>query len=137
MRNIKYIAVHCTASSQKWGVNDLKMEFRRKGWKNPGYHYVVTADGVIHQMLDEDKVSNGVRGYNTTTINVAYVGGVDMEDKLKPIDNRTEAQKKSLLSLLKLLRKRYPTAKIQGHRDFPKVAKACPCFDAKAEYKEL
>ena len=29
------------------------MEFKRKGWKNPGYHYVVSADGVVHQMLDE------------------------------------------------------------------------------------
>lgn len=135
MRNIKYIAVHCTASSQKWGVNDLRAEFRRKGWKSPGYHYVVTADGVIHQLLDEGKVSNGVKGYNHCTVNVAYVGGVDMGDNLKPVDNRTEAQKKSLLKLLRLLRGRYPTAVIQGHRDFPNVAKACPCFDAKSEYR--
>lgn len=137
MRNIKYIAVHCTASSQKWGVRDLETEFRRKGWKNPGYHYVITADGVIHQMLDEKKVSNGVRGYNTTTINIAYVGGVDTDNKLKPVDNRTEAQRKSLRVMLKRLKSRYPKAVIQGHRDFPNVAKACPCFDAKAEYKEL
>ena len=26
---------------------------------------------------------------------------------------------------------------IQGHRDFPNVNKACPCFDAKAEYRNL
>lgn len=134
MRNIKYIVVHCTASSQKWGVGDLRAEFKRKGWKNPGYHYAVTADGVIHQMLSEDKVANGVRGYNGVSVHVAYVGGVDMANKLAPIDNRTEAQRKSLLSLLRLLRKRHPSATIQGHRDFPNVAKACPCFDAKAEY---
>lgn len=103
MRNIKYIAVHCTASSQKWGVRDLETEFRRKGWKNPGYHYVITADGVVHQLLDEEKVSNGVRGYNTATINIAYVGGVDTDNKLKPVDNRTEAQRKSLRVMLKSL----------------------------------
>lgn len=137
MRNIKYIVVHCTASSQKWGVQDLKMEFSRKGWKNPGYHYVITTDGVIHQMLAEDKIANGVRGYNSVSVHVAYVGGVDLNKRLAPIDNRTEAQKQSLLSLLKLLRKRYPTARIQGHRDFPNVAKACPCFNTKEEYKDI
>lgn len=136
-RNIKYIAVHCTASSQKWGVRDLEMEFKRKGWKNPGYHYVVTADGVVHQMLDEGKVSNGVRGYNTTTINIAYVGGVDVENGLRPVDNRTEAQKRSLLAMVKNLRKRYPKAVVRGHRDFPNVRKACPCFDAKEEYGSI
>ena len=31
----------------------------------------------------------------------------------------------------------YPEAEILGHRDFPGVAKACPCFDAKKEYKNI
>lgn len=138
MRTIKYIAVHCTASPQTWGVSELEREFYKvKRWKNPGYHYVVTADGKIHQMLDEGKVSNGVKGYNSQSINVAYVGGVDVANNLAPIDNRTDEQKKSLLSLLKRLRKKYPKATIQGHRDFPKVAKSCPSFDAKTEYKDI
>ena len=38
MRQIKFIFVHCTASSQKWGVKELLAEFKAKGWKNPGYH---------------------------------------------------------------------------------------------------
>lgn len=135
MRKIEYIVVHCTASSQKWGVKDLEYEFyRRKGWKNPGYHYVVTADGKIHQMLAEAKVANGVRGYNQSSVHVAYVGGVDVDDGLKPVDNRTEAQKASLLKLVRLLRKKYPKAVVQGHRDFPNVRKDCPCFNARVEY---
>lgn len=135
MRKIEYIVVHCTASSQKWGVKDLEYEFyKAKGWKNPGYHYVVTADGKIHQMLAEAKVANGVKGYNGASVHVAYVGGVDVADGLKPIDNRTEAQKATLLKLLRLLRKRYPDAVIQGHRDFPNVRKDCPCFNARVEY---
>jgi N-acetylmuramoyl-L-alanine amidase len=138
MRQINYIAVHCTASPQTWGVKELEREFyQNKKWKNPGYHYVVTTDGKIHQMLDEAKVSNGVQGYNYCSINVAYVGGVDVANKLKPIDNRTEAQKATLKKLLSILHAKYPKAVIQGHRDFPKVAKACPCFDAKKEYAYL
>lgn len=129
--------VHCTAGSPKQTVNDLLLEFKHKGWKHPGYHYVVTSDGVIHQLLDEKKISNGVKGYNSVSINVAYTGGVDVENRLAPIDNRTDAQKKALLQLLKMLRKCYPHAEIRGHRDFPNVAKACPCFNAKTEYERI
>ena len=143
MRKIKYIAVHCTAGSQKSTVNDLLAEFKKKGWKAPGYHYVITSDGKIHQLLDTEKVSNGVKGYNSVTVNVAYTGGID------GVDNRTDEQKKSLIILLKLLRKRYPDAVIQGHRDFSpdlngngkieknEWIKMCPSFDAKTEYKGI
>ena len=147
MREIKYIAVHCTASSQHVTIKELQQEFRRKGWKNPGYHYVVAADGAITQLLDEEKVSNGVKGFNSVSVNVAYIGGIDTTGK--PIDNRTDEQKASLRSLLKLLHKTYPTAVIQGHRDFSpdlnhdgritsnEYIKACPCFDAKTEYANI
>lgn len=134
-REIRYIAVHCTAGSQRQTIADLQAEFRRKGWKNPGYHYVITADGTTTQLLDETKVSNGVKGWNYCTVNVAYMGGVD--EKLRATDNRTAAQKTALLELLKRLKAKYPKAVIQGHRDFPKVKKDCPCFDAKEEYKGL
>jgi len=91
-------------------------------------------------MLDESKVSNGVKGYNSTSINVSYVGGVD--SKLKPVDNRTDAQKASLVTLLTDLKSRYPDAHIMGHRDIwgkdpKKWQKWCPCFDAEEEYKEI
>lgn len=136
MRKIKYIAVHCTAGNQAATVDDLRKEFARKGWKNPGYHYVITADGVIHQLLDNEKVSNGVRGYNAVTVNVAYTGGIDLATR-KPLDNRTAAQKASLRAVLKVLHSLFPTAIIEGHRDFPGVSKACPSFDAKAEYADI
>ena len=147
MRNIRYIAVHCTASHQSQTIDGLKQEFKRKGWVNPGYHYVVSPDGKITQLLDEDKVSNGVKGFNSVSINVAYIGGIDVNGK--PTDNRTDAQKASLRSLLKMLHKKYPTAVIQGHRDFSpdlnkdgKITsnewmKSCPCFNAKEEYANL
>lgn len=147
MRQIKYIAVHCTAGSQKQSIDDLRAEFRRKGWKKPGYHFVVKPDGGIVQMLDEEEVSNGVKGYNSVIINVAYIGGIDAQGKAT--DNRTEAQKQSLENLLRILRGKYPKAVIQGHRDFSpdlngngkiekcEWIKACPCFDAKEEYAHI
>mgnify|MGYP003317245721 CR=1 FL=1 len=104
MRTIKYIAVHCTAGNQKQTIEALRAEFKRKGWKNPGYHYVVKPDGGIVQMHPDERASNGVQGYNSVTINVAYIGGIDAQGN--GTDNRTEAQKKSLTSLLKILKKK-------------------------------
>lgn len=147
MRTIERIFVHCTAGSQKQTIEDLKAEFKAKGWKHSGYHYAVMPSGRIEQMLPEEEVSNGVQGYNSTSINVAYIGGIDGNGKA--VDNRTEEQKKSLVSLLKSLRERYPKAKIMGHRDISpdkngngiidpwERIKECPCFDAITEYKDI
>lgn len=97
--------------------------------------------------MNEELVSNGVRGFNKQSINVAYIGGIDA--KGHAIDNRTQEQKKALLQLLGHLKKRYPQAVIQGHRDFSpdtnkngiidpwERIKECPCFNAKIEYKNL
>jgi N-acetyl-anhydromuramyl-L-alanine amidase AmpD len=148
MRTIKRIFVHCTASHQNnTTVESLKREFKNKGWKNPGYHYVIFPDGKVVNMLSEDLVSNGVQGYNSTAINVAYVGGID--SKGKAVDNRTEEQKKTLIAVLNVLKLNYPKAIILGHRDISpdkngngvvdpwERIKECPCFNAKEEYKNL
>jgi len=138
MRKIERIFVHCTAGSQKATVQDLWAEFKKKRWVNAGYHYVITSDGAIHQLMDLERISNGVQGYNRTAINVAYTGGID--SKGKSVDNRTDAQKKALRLLLKQLHKLYPSAKIMGHRDIwakGKRKKDCPCFDAIPEYQDI
>lgn len=147
MRTIERIFVHCTAGSQKATVEDLKREFKAKGWKNPGYHYVVMPSGRVENLLSEENVSNGVQGYNSTSINVAYIGGIDRNGKA--VDNRTPEQKKSLISVLSELKQKYPDAVILGHRDVsPDInkngivdpwerIKECPCFNAKEEYKNL
>lgn len=147
MRTIERIFIHCTAGNQNATVEDLMREFKQRGFKNPGYHYVIMPRGRIEQMLPEEEVSNGVRGYNSTSINVAYIGGIDRNGNA--IDNRTSEQKKSLVDLLKQLRERYPKARIMGHRDISQDKngngiidpweriKECPCFDAITEYKDI
>ena len=147
MRRIKRIFIHCTASRQTATVQDIEREFKGRGWERPGYHFILDADGKIHQLLDTEKVSNGVYGYNQTAINIAYIGGID--ENGKGIDNRTPAQKQSLIRLLLALRKKYPDAEILGHRDISpdtngngevdpwERIKECPCFDAKVEYKDI
>lgn len=144
MRQIKYIAVHCTAGNQRNNAADVVAFHTRPkskgglGWSRPGYHFIIEADGTIVNTWPVESLSNGVAGFNAITINVCWVGGVDTSTKaLTPIDNRTQAQKTALRSLLAKLKAQFPDAIIQGHRDFPKVNKLCPCFDAKAEYADL
>lgn len=153
MRRIDYIVVHCSATNQKvTAQNIMKSHMMDKtqggrGWSAPGYHYVVEANGSIVYIWEENRIANGVKGNNLHSIHVCYVGGIDKNSK--PIDNRTDEQKKSLIKLLKELRAKYPNAKIKGHRDFSKDLnnngiidpweriKACPCFDAIEEYKDI
>lgn len=135
-RTIKYIAVHCTATSQKTSISAIQSYWQKQlGWRTPGYHFIVKPDGEIVELLSIEQVSNGVQGFNSQTINISYIGGVDQNNN--PTDNRTPAQKAALLKKLKELKIKYPQAKIQGHRDFPNVRKACPSFDAIKEYKDL
>ena len=136
MRDIKYIAVHCTATTQKTSISAIQSYWKNQlGWKMPGYHFIVLPDGTAVQLLPIEEVSNGVKGFNSVLINIAYLGGVDAKNN--PLDNRTPQQKATLLELLKKYKKQFPKAIIQGHRDFPNVKKACPSFDAKKEYQSF
>lgn len=144
MRRIKYIVVHCSAGNQNAKAADIvryhtSKEWGCKGWSKPGYHYFIEKDGSIVNIHPLEQSSNGVNAaINPVAINICYAGGVDTTKKnLPPKDNRTQAQKTALRGLLVQLKAIYPDAEILGHRDFPKVHKACPSFDARAEYADI
>ncbi len=155
MRQIKYLVVHCTAGNQNESTEALKRGFtapkpKGRGWKNYGYHFIINADGSIENITPVEYIANGVAKNNLFAIHISYKGGVEKVDgKLKAVDNRTEAQKAALVSILTELKQKFPSAKILGHRDFSpdtnkngKVdkfewLKFCPCFDAMEEYKNL
>jgi N-acetylmuramoyl-L-alanine amidase len=137
-RPIKYIAIHCTASQQTTSVMAIQRYWKDSlKWKSPGYHLLIEANGTIHRLMDFNGVANGVKGFNKESIHISYIGGITKEGK--PIDNRTAAQKKAILLCIKEVIE-WSDNKcliIQGHRDFPNANKACPCFDAKAEYRGI
>ncbi len=130
MRNIKRIVLHCTATPQNTTVQSILNYWKNvKGWKNPGYHYLVEANGKVHNLLPVNEIANGARGYNYNSIHISYIGGIDNEKN--PMDNRTDAQKQATLALIATLRLNYINVPILGHRDLPNVTKACPSFDVK------
>lgn len=130
-RNVKYIVIHCTATSPKTTIESIQKYWRDvKGWKDvPGYHYIIKNSGEIIKLLDESKNSYGVYAHNNECISISYVGGIDKDGKAK--DTRTKEQEVALFDKIVELTERYPNAKVLGHRDFKGVKKACPCFDVK------
>jgi N-acetylmuramoyl-L-alanine amidase len=130
-RNIKYIVVHCTATPTTTTLESIKRYWKeQRGWGDtPGYHYFIKRDGTIVQLLDEKKNSYGVYKHNSECISIVYVGGIDKDGK--PVDNRSDAQKHAMFDIIVRLTEKYPKAEVLGHRDFPGVKKACPCFDVK------
>ena len=135
-RNIDLIVVHCTATveGKDYTVDDVRKWHKARGFTDIGYHYLIYRDGSIHAGRNVNLAGAHTAGYNGNSIGVCYVGGLASDAKT-PKDTRTEAQKAALLRLLTDLRKLYPHASIHGHREF--AAKACPCFDARTEYKNL
>lgn len=134
-RAINLIVVHSTATQEgkDYSVDWLRQLHKSKGYADIGYHYVVYRDGTLHLGRNIDKQGAHAKGHNYGSIGIVYIGGVDAQGKAK--DTRTEAQKATLVALLKQLRKFYPKAEIVGHRNLNKTA--CPSFDAKTEYKDL
>lgn len=130
-RNVKYIVIHCTATSPKTTIESIQKYWREvKGWKDvPGYHYIIKNSGEIIKLLDESKNSYGVYAHNNECISISYIGGIDKDGKAK--DTRTKEQEVALFDKIVELTERYPNAKVLGHRDFKGVKKACPCFDVK------
>ena len=138
MKKIKYIIVHCTATAEfkDFKAKDVDKWHKQRGWDCIGYHYLIDLDGTIEKGRPETKIGAHCKGFNDCSIGVCYVGGLASDNKT-PKDTRTNAQKASLLKLIKQLKAKYTNAKVVGHKDMPNVHKACTCFEAKREYNNI
>ena len=128
MRTITLIIIHCSATPQ--GSSLSFEECRRdhimhRHFRDIGYHYYITRDGVVHEGRPIEKVGAHCEGHNSHSIGVCYEGGLDANGK--PADTRTDAQRKALKSLIEDLHQRFPKALIVGHHDL-NPSKACPSF---------
>lgn len=135
MRKIDKIIVHCSATREglDFGADDIRQWHVKRGWRDIGYHYVVRLDGTIERGRPLEEVGAHAKGHNTHSIGVCYIGGLD--DQADPKDTRTSEQYDSLMVLVATLLRMFPGSEAIGHRDV--ANRACPCFDAKNEYKFL
>lgn len=144
---IDTIMIHCTATppGREVSVTTLDTWHKARNFETyvkpdgtkvyAGYHLLVHLDGSYERIRpDAHRGQHCAKAdMNNRAVSVCYVGGVDINNK--PYDTRTEAQKRTLLSLVRTLRGRYPQAQIVGHRDYDN--KACPSFNARHEYREI
>lgn len=97
------------------------------GWRDIGYHYVIGRGGRVEDGRPVERAGAHVSGHNSNSIGICLVGGIDERGRAE--DNFRPEQKAALKKMLLSLSKRFPGARILGHRDFPGVKKDCPCFD--------
>lgn len=141
-RRITEIIVHCTATAD--GKDFTVKEIRQwhtmpvskggRGWSDIGYHYVIYRDGRILSGRDPNISGAHCLDHNTQSLGIAYVGGLDAQGKI-PKDTRTDAQRKSMLALLRRLLAMHPGAKVYGHCEL--ASKACPSFNPDTLRDEL
>ena len=132
---VKFLTIHCAATPEGRKVTaDQITAWDTAKFGQTSYHWVVELDGKMVRTLKDTEKGAHVGKANTGNIGICYIGGVDKMGN--PKDTRTEAQKKSLLTLVRTYKSRYPHLVIRGHRDWPGVRKACPSFDVTSWLKE-
>ena len=132
-RKISEIIVHCSATrpGQGFTADDIRRwHVSERGFSDIGYHFVVETDGTVSVGRSLDLAGAHCRGHNARSVGVCYMGGIG--DDGSPADTRTAAQRSALAALIGALARSFPGALVRSHRDFAR--KACPCFDATAEY---
>lgn len=137
MRIITLIIIHCSAVRpwEQSGFSDIDLLHRQRGWKyGCGYHYIVRRDGSIENGRPLEMIGAHCLNHNKHSIGICYEGGLDTMGE--PDDTRTDEQKVALRELLERLHGQFPKAVIVGHKVFDPM-KACPCFNAAAEYSDL
>ena len=135
MRKIDEIIWHCTATLEGRAVtvNEVRRWHLERGWSDIGYHFLVGINGEVWEGRPLAIAGAHVRGRNARSIGVAYVGGIDADGR--PKDTRTAAQRAALYRLTGELIERFgleARAAVRGHNEF--AAKACPCFNAPADW---
>lgn len=138
MAKITHIVVHYSATygDQNLTVKDIDRMHRDRGWKMVGYHFVIRRDGMIENGRPENTIGAHVGGQNTGKIGICWLGGLNRATGPdKGVDNRTAAQTDALIWLIRDLLKRYPDAKVVGHRDLANTQ--CPGFDVPAWWAKV
>lgn len=164
-KKIKYIVIHCTAGfTSGLKVQDYFTRSKSKGgrgWRTGGYHRIIERNGAICELYDFGVVTNGVKGFNSESIHISYVGGINREKAKHGIfeaeDTRTTEQKlaiekcivEAILWLSDNGKDIHRDLMVLGHRDFSEDQnkngiiesyeriKDCPSFDAIPKYNDL
>ena len=109
--DINFLVIHCSDTDDNLNIGALEIHnlHLKFGWNGIGYHKVIRRDGFIEEGRPEFWVGAHVYGYNKNSLGICMIGRNEF----------TQKQFYSLKKTLKMWKKKYPKAKILGHRDFP------------------
>lgn len=122
------LVIHCAATKADMdiGVDEIKEWHLKRDFEDIGYHFVIRRSGVMEKGRNEKMQGAHAVAVNDCSLGICLVGGVD--DELKWENNFTEAQFRTLKSLIQLLKRNYNIERIIGHREV-EPNKECPSFD--------
>lgn len=128
-----HITIHCSATppSMDIGVKRILQMHLDRGFDREGYHFIIKRDGERQDGRPLDMQGAHVGGHNPGNIGICLIGGVDENDR--PEANFTFQQYQALHhTVMELCRTQdIPLENVLGHKDWPGVKKACPCFEVK------
>lgn len=137
---VKWIVVHYSATYEDTdiGAAEIDQMHRMRGFREIGYHKVIRLDGRVENGRDLSRpgafeVGAQVKNHNSSSVGICYIGGLKRGyGPDRGFDTRTPAQTKALIAEIRGMLKRFPGAKVVGHRDMPGAATQCPGFDVAA-----
>lgn len=106
------------------GVHEIDRWHKQRGWSGIGYHWVIKRDGTIEDGRPVNKVGAHVKGYNTGSLGLCMVGGVNNDGDAD--NNFTVRQWHSLELMARGIKAMIPHITIHGHNEY--ANKACPSF---------
>jgi N-acetylmuramoyl-L-alanine amidase len=136
----KFLIIHCTATRE--GQNVTPDDIVRwhtsppphgRGWRRVGYSDMIMLDGsrrtfVKHngdKWIDDAEITNGVKGFNSISRHVVYVGGLNKEGT-RVKNTLNDAQSQTLAAIIDEVLRYQPDVLIAGHNQFDN--KGCPSF---------
>lgn len=148
-QQFKYLIIHCTATRK--GQMITPETVRRwhiapppagRGWSVVGYSDLILLDGSRHQYvrhngdiwIDPGEITNGVKGMNSVSRHVCYVGGLSTDGK-KSENTMTPEQSNSLQKIIREVLQYAPAIEIAGHNQFSN--KGCPSFWVPTYLREI
>ena len=136
-RQIDKVVLHCSATPEgRWhDAEDIRgWHVTGRGWSDIGYHFVILLDGTIEEGRPLHRPGAHVKGLNTNSIGICYIGGVN--EYHDPKDTMTEEQEIAFEQLYCDLLDEYgDDITLHGHNEF--ANKACPSFDVADKFAHL
>jgi hypothetical protein len=122
--------LHCAGVPAGWAaqltgaqmVEAIRRWHLQRGWRDIGYHYVVTPSGEVWTGRPADQIGAGVVGHNRGVLHILLVERSEVTRLGKFLDYFTERQRVAVRGLIRI----FGITEVRGHNDY--APKLCPGF---------